>query len=74
MTPKFVLNLVVLQKSYMTFFNLVFLPDYNTVKQVNRKSKKISSRNTKFDNHFDYEFYKDELLIKLKYNQVPTNK
>ena len=51
----------------MTFFNLVFLPDYNKVKQVKQEIKKISSRNTKFDNHFDYEFYKDELLIKLKY-------
>ena len=58
----------------MTFFNLVFLPDYNKVRKVKWEIKKVSSRNTKFDNHFDYEFYKDELLIKLKYNQVPTNK
>ena len=51
----------------MTFFNLVFLPDYNKVRKVKWEIKKVSSRNTKFDNHFDYEFYKDELLIKLKY-------
>ena len=58
----------------MTFFNLVILPDYNKVRKVKWEIKKVSSRNTKFDNHFDYEFYKDELVIKLKYNQVPTNK
>ena len=58
----------------MTFFNLVFLPDYNKVKKVEQEIKKVSSRNTKFVNHFDYEFYKDGLLIKLKYKQVLTNK
>ena len=58
----------------MTFFNLVFLPDYNKVRKVKWEIKKVSSRNKKCDNHFDYEFYKDELLIKLKYNQVLTNK
>ena len=58
----------------MTFFNLVFLPDYNKVRKVKWEIKKVSSRNTKFVNHFDYEFYKDELIIKLKYKQVPTNK
>lgn len=58
----------------MTFFNLVILPDYNKVRKVKWEIKKVSSRNTKFDNHFDYEFYKDELVIKFKYNQVPTNK
>ena len=51
----------------MTFFNLVFLPEYNKVKKVEQEIKKVSSRNTKFVNHFDYEFYKDGLLIKLKY-------
>lgn len=58
----------------MTFFNLVFLPEYNKVKKVEQEIKKVSSRNTKFVNHFDYEFYKDGLLIKLKYKQVPANK
>ncbi len=58
----------------MTFFNLVFLPDYNKVRKVKWEIKKVSSRNTKFDNHFDYEFYKHGLLIKLKHNQVLTNK
>jgi len=63
-----------LQKSYVTFFNLVFLPEYNKVKQVKQEIKKVSSRNTKFDNPFDYEFYTDRLLIKLKYKQVSNNK
>ena len=47
----------------MTFFNLVFLPEYNKVKKVEQEIKKVSSRNKKCDNHFDYELYTNRLLM-----------